>query len=260
MPAPAAVRVHDDLPAGDPGIALGPADDKAPGGVDQVLGVLVEHVGRDDLADHMLDEEFANGGVFDVRGVLGGDDHILHLHRPVVLVADGDLGLGVGAQPADDPGLAKLGQFPPQPVRIHDRGRHHFGRLVAGVAEHQPLVAGALLGRLLALRRPRVHALGNVGRLAGEVVVDEHPVGVEHVVVVHVADVANGRAHHLLVIELRLRGDLAGDDHHVGFHHRFAGHAALRILLQAGVQHAVGDQVGHLVGMALAHGLGGENK
>ena len=208
----------------------------------------------------MLDEEITDGGVGDVLGVLGGDDDILHLDRLVVLVADRNLGFGIRTQPADDAGLADLGQFPAEPVGIHDRRRHHLRRFIAGVAKHQSLVAGALLGGFLALRRARIHALRDVGRLPGEVIVDENPVGVKHVVVVDVADVANGGAHHLLVVQLRLGGDLAGDDHHVGFDHRLAGHAALRILLQARVQHAVGDQIGHLVRVALAHGLGGENK
>ena len=50
-------------------------------------------------------------------------------------------------------------------VREHDRRGHQFRRLVAGVAEHQALVAGALLGGLLAFGLARVHALRDVGRL-----------------------------------------------------------------------------------------------
>ena len=167
---------------------------------------------------------------------------------------------GVGAQPADDAGLAELGQFTAETVGIHDRRRHHLGRLIAGVAKHQSLVAGALLGGLLAFGGARIHPLRDVGRLAGKIIVDENLVGVKHVVVVDIADVADGGAHHLLVIQLRLGGDLAGDDHHVGLHHRLAGDPAVRILLQACVQHTVGDQIGDFVGMTLAHGLGGKNE
>jgi hypothetical protein len=141
--------------------------------------------------------------VLHVRRVLGRDDHVLHLDRAVVLVADRDLGLGVGAQPADDARLAQLGQLAAEAVGEHDRRRHHLGGLVAGVAEHEALVAGALLGRLLALGLPGVDALGDVRGLAGEQVVDENLVAVEHVVVVHVADVADGVAHDLLVVDLR---------------------------------------------------------
>ena len=229
-------------------------------GVILLLVVLVEHLRRDDLPDHMLDEKIADGGVGDVLGVLGGDDDILHLHRLVVLVTNGDLGLCIRPQPADDAGLAELGKLPTKTVRIHDRRRHHLGGLIAGVAKHQSLVAGALLGGFLALRRAGIHALRDVRRLPGEIIVDENAVGVKHIVVVDIADVANGGPHDLLVVQFRLGGDLARDDHHVGFHHRLAGDAALRVLLQAGVEHAVGDQIGHLVRMALAHGFGGENK
>ena len=189
-------------------------------------------------------------------GMLGGNDHVLDHDRLVVLVADRDLGLGVGAQPADQAGLAHLGQLAAETMGIHDRSRHHLRRLVAGIAEHQSLVPCALLGRFLALRRPGIDSLRDVGRLAREVVVDEDPVGMEHVVIVDVPDVADGGAHDLFVVQFGLGGDLSGDDHHVRFDHRLARHAAPRILFDARVEHAVRNQIGHLVGMTFAHGLG----
>ena len=82
----------------------------------------------------------------------------------------------------------------PKLVREHDRRRHQLRRLVRGVAEHQPLVARPLLGRLLAFGRPRIHALRDVGALRRNGVQDQHPVGVKDVVVMRVADVADGLA------------------------------------------------------------------
>ena len=108
----------------------------------------------------------------------------------------------------------------------HHRRGHQLGRLVARVTEHQALVAGALLGGLLALDFLGIDALRNIGGLSGEVVVDENGVGVKHVVVVGVADVADRVADdfaevdrlfkrlsltRFLVLELRDR-DLAADD------------------------------------------------
>ena len=145
-------------------------------------------------------------------------------------------------------------------MREHDRRRHQLGRLVAGVAEHDALVARALLGGLLALGLLRIHALRDVGRLRGEDVLHENLVRVENVVVVHVADLADGIADDLHVIELRLGGDLAADDGDVALHIGLAGHAALRVLRQAGVEHGVGNRVGDLVGVAFADGFGGKNE
>jgi hypothetical protein len=133
--------------------------------------------------------------------------------------------------------------------------RHQLRRLVAGVAEHQPLVARALLRRLLALRFARVDALGDVLRLLGEQQVDEHPIGVEHVIIVDVADLADALARDLLDVEARLGGDLAADNADVRFDVGLARDAAELVLREAGVEHRVGDRVGNLVGMAFADGF-----
>ena len=60
-----------------------------------------------------------------------------------VLVDDAHLGLAVGAQVVEHALLAHLGQPAGEAVREPDRHRHEVVGLVAGVAEHHPLVAGA---------------------------------------------------------------------------------------------------------------------
>ena len=52
--------------------------------------------------------------------------------------------------------------------------------------------------------------------------------------------------------------DLAGQDDAVGGDQRLAGHAGIGVGGQEGVQHRVGDPVGHLVGMAFGDALRGE--
>src|SRR5207245_8495378 len=64
---------------------------------------------------------------------------------PAVRVADGDLRLGVGPQPGQPAVAPQLGLALDQAVREKDRQRHQARRLVAGIAEHEALVAGALL-------------------------------------------------------------------------------------------------------------------
>ena len=58
---------------------------------------------------------------------------------------------------------------------------------------------------------------------------------------IRVADLLDRLADDLLVVELGVGRDLAGEDHRVALDQRLARHAALRILLEAGVEHGVGD-------------------
>ena len=90
------------------------------------------------------------------------------------VVADGHLGLAVRPEVRQLAALAHLGEPLRQPVRQPDRHRHQLGRLADGVAEHDALVARALLvvrsASLLALaglERP-VDALRDVGRLRAD--------------------------------------------------------------------------------------------
>ncbi len=194
-----------------------------------------------------------------VRGVLGGDDDVGDGDRPAVFVDDRDLRLGVGTEPATLAGLANPGQLPSEPVGEHDRGRHQLRRLVAGVAEHQALVAGALLRTNLALRLAGIDTLRDVRRLLRHEDVDEHLVGVKHVVVVDVADLADRVARDLHEVELGLGRDLAADDHDVRLDVGFTGDAAELVLRQARIEDGVGNRVGDFVGMAFTDGLGGKN-
>ena len=140
-------------------------------------------------------QNFSISAWLDIGGVLRGDDDVGDARRLAVHVLDGHLRLRVGPQPLGSfASLANLGQLAAEPVREHDRRGHQLRRFIAGVAEHDALVASALLGVFFALGLLRIDALGDVGRLRGEEVVDENLVGVEHVVVIHVADPAHGIA------------------------------------------------------------------
>ena len=197
--------------------------------------------------------------MLDVRAVLRGNDDVGNGDGFVVYVNDGDLRLRVRAQPRHLAGLADAGEFAAEAMREHDGRGHQLGRFVAGITEHEALVAGALLGGFLALGLAGVHALRDVGRLLRDDGVHEHLVGMEHVVVVHVADFADGVAGDFGEVEFGARGDFAADDDDVGFGVAFAGDAAEFVLRQAGVQHGVGNGVANLVRMAFADGLRGKD-
>ena len=264
----AAVGVDDDLAPGQPAVAHRAADHEPTGGVDQEAAVqlaLVVQVGRDDRGDHVLPQVLANVGLRALF-VLGRDQQLLDADRPAVDIADADLGLAVGAQIGQCLVLADLGQAPGQPVGQGDRQRHQLRGLVGGVAEHHPLVAGpgqielvVAAGAGAGLKR-LVDALGDVRRLLVDRVDDRAGLVVKAHVGVRVADPLDRRAGHLLDVHVGLGGYLARDHDQAGVHERLAGHPPRGIVAQDGVEHAVGDLVGDLVGMALRDRLRGEKK
>ena len=144
--------------------------------------------------------------------------------------------------------LASLGQTVDDPVRQGDRQRHQFGSLIAGIAEHQTLIASSFA----------INAHRDVGALAVDG--DEYLAGLvmEAHVVKRVSDILHDIANDLNVVELALGGDLTRQHNQVGRTQRLAGDARTRILSQQRIQHAIGDLVSHLVRVAHADGLAGE--
>ena len=125
---------------------------------------------------------------------------------------------------------------------VVDRRRHQLRRLAAGIAEHDALVAGALV-----LVAGGVDALGDIGRLGVEEDLDLGGLPVEAVLLV--ADVADGLAGQILdLVEDRVGpAHLAGDDDAIGGGQRLAGDARLRHRGEIGVDDRIGDAVADLV-------------
>ena len=243
MCAPAAVCVDDDLAAGQTGVTLGSADDEKTGRLDVVDGLVVEELGGDDLLDDLLLDLLAQllGG--DVLAVLGrhdnGVDALGDHGAAVVCVLNSDLGLGVRAQPWDGAVLAGVGHGLVELVGKEEGKGKQLGGLVGGIAEHDALVAGAQLLESLLV----VQALGDVGRLLLNG--DEHVARlvVEALVGRVVADVLDGAADDLLVVELGLGCDLAKDHDHAGFRSRLACDLGERVLLEARIENGVRDLI-----------------
>ena len=258
----AAIGVDDDLAAGQAGIAVRAADDELAGWIDVPDGVLrdpaigqrLPDIGLDDLAD-------VGRGQLLVE-MLGRQHDLGDADGLAVLVSDRDLALGVRAElggrafallAGERQGLEDL-------VGIIDRGRQQLGRLAAGIAEHDALVAGAdiLVARL-------VDTLSDVRRLRMQQNVDLGLLPVEAVLLIaDVADrLARGRLHlrlDLLLVEMG--ADLAGNDDAVGRRQGLGGDANLgRLvpgldgLLEEQIDDFVRDAVADLVGMTLRNGL-----
>ena len=170
------------------------------------------------------------------------------VRRVVVVVFDGELALGVGPQVRHRRRnlAADAGQFDEGHVGQRERQRHEFGRLVAGIAEHHALVAGALFLFFLA-----AHALVYVATLA----VDggEHGTGfrLKLVLTFGVTDFLDDIADGLLYVDPTVAGHLAANYSQTGSHQRLAGHMTLRVTAEKFIQKRITNLVGHFVGMPL---------
>ena len=184
-----------------------------------------------DLSDHILADLLERN----LRAVLGGDDNGVHADRAVVLVVlDRNLALAVRTEVGEHAALADLGQTLCQLMRQRNRQRHKLRRLVAGIAEHHALIAGAdreisLGSAFLALERV-VNAERDVCGLLVNRSQNGAGVAVEAVLCTVVADLAHGVACDLRNVYIAGGRDLAHDLNHAGRAGGLAGDARIRIL------------------------------
>jgi hypothetical protein len=163
--------------------------------------------------------------------------------------------------------MTQLGQAAEDVVAVLQGGRHQLRGLGAGVAEHDALVAGAFV---LLVRG--VHALGDVGRLAVQVVGVLGLLPVEALLLVadvldRGADLGLQRAEDVLgqllvggLVAARLAGPhFARQDDAVGGDQGLAGDARFGVGAQEGVDDGVADPIGDLVRMAFGNAFTGED-
>merc|ERR1719401_2811444 len=166
------------------------------------------------LASHLL----AASGLARLRVLRGDDDgvELLRLDRAVSLlqVLDCDLRLAIGPQP---PQLAALPHVRQLLAELRCDGvckRHAVFGLIAGVTEHDALVTSTYVQIFLAY----VDTASNVGALLVDahqdftrLVAEALAIDTREVVDIGVeANLSNHTPHHLLIVDLGLRGDLSG--------------------------------------------------
>lgn len=221
-----------------------------------VNGLVVEVLGRNGLLDDLLLDLLAEllGG--DILAVLGGYDDSVDTEgnngAVVVLVLDGNLSLGVGAEPWEGAVTAGLGHGSVQLVGELKGKGEELGGLVGGITEHDTLVTGTEGLKAVV----KVETLGDIGGLLLDG--DEKVKGlvVKALGRVVVTNVLDGLTDNLLVVDLGLGGNLTEDHDHTSLGGSLASNLGHGVLGQAGVEDGIGNLIGNLVGVTLTYGLG----
>ena len=246
-----AVGIHDDLASGQTTVALRTADHESSGGVDEILGVFIQHVRRKHGAHNVLQDVRANLLLRYIGCVLRGNYHGFDAHGRIVIVFHGDLRLAVGAQIGQCAVLANGGQTAGQLVRQRNGERHIFLRFIAGIAEHHALIARALIFIHLA-----IYALRDIGGLIIDADQYAAAVAVEAEFRAVIADFNHLFAHDLIDRYIGTGADFAHHQHEAGRSGAFARDVRVGILFQNRVQNRIGNLVADFIGMAFGNGFG----
>ena len=169
--------------------------------------------------------------ILDVGIMLGRDDHGMDALGRAVIIAHRHLGLAVGAQPRQGAVFSDLGQALRQAVGIPDGHGHEVFRGSGGIAEHQALVAGALLRR----QTPAFDPLGDIRRLPVQGGENGAGFPIEAHRGIVIADLFNGLTDDIGEIQPRGGGDLSGNHGQAGGYQSFAGYPGKLVLGQDGI-------------------------
>ncbi|MNX91268.1 hypothetical protein D3C86_1233410 [compost metagenome] len=284
MGGSAAIGVDDDLAAGEARITIGTADDELTGRIDIPLAIVGDLQVAQSFADIGLDNGANLLRIPACIEMLRGQNDGYGFRSLAVDVTNRHLALGVGAKfrRFTFAALAGGGEQLEDTVRIIDRRRHQIRRFLAGVTEHDALVAGALVALLVG---SIVHALRDICRLRVQENVDLGGLPVETILLVaDVTDRLAGGGLELRRIDDRMAGgvfdDLAvlvllqkcignanftGDNNAVGRRKRFTCDAhGPRVNTRLGrftinkIHDFIRNTITNLVRMTLGHGLAGE--
>ena len=187
--------------------------------------------------------------------MLGRKHHRIYGHRvAIIIVAEGNLAFGIGAEEVQLAGLSNFRLFFHQPVRVDNRRRHKHIGFIGSIAEHHALVTGALL-LVLAF----IHSRFNVLRLLADGIQNRAGCTVEPHLRTVVTNVQNDAAAQLLQVNPGGGGDFTGDNDHSGLHQSFAGDPCVLVFGDDRIEDGIGYLVCHLVRVSCADGLGGKS-
>ena len=127
-----------------PAVSVRSPDHEPAGGIDVVLGGAGKQMFRNGPRHDPLLDVLGDLALADVFGVLRRHHDRRNAHGFAAVIFNRHLALAVGAQPIDLPALPRFREQMEDAMRQRDGQRHQLFRLPARVAEHQPLVPGAV--------------------------------------------------------------------------------------------------------------------
>ena len=129
-----------------------------------------------------------------------------------------------------------------------NRSRHQFLGLIARVAEHHALVAGAAC----------VHTESNITGLLVDTRNHRAGVGIKAIKRAVVADGGNDSPDQGLQVNVRFSGDFSSDHDQTGGGQGLASHATHGVVGQTGVEDSIRNLIGDFVGVAFGYGFRGK--
>lgn len=217
MRAVASVSVHNDFTASQACISVWAAFDEVLRWVNVENSFVVDVLFRNYLFD-LFNQDTLDFVKFDIRVVLLRNQNSVSAHRDElsvdVVLLEGHLTLGVGAQPLYFSGLALVGQCLHDLVREHEGDRHQLGSFVGCVAEHGALVSCSEFVALFAF----VHSVGDVRTLLVDAHLELQSRRVHAFVDVVVPDLLDLLTHDFFLVYLGFGGDFAEEHQLVVFH------------------------------------------
>jgi len=132
---PTTIAVNNDLAASQTSITLRTTNNEATRRVQVEDGLIIKVLGGDGVLDNNFHQTLANLLVGNAVIVLSGDDHSVDAFRDqrtvvVLLVLNGDLSLGVRAQPLELAGATNNGETLAELSGKGVSEGHHFGSLI----------------------------------------------------------------------------------------------------------------------------------
>ncbi len=205
--------------------------------------------------DDFLDDPLPQPFILHLIRMLSSDHHRVHSNRSSIDVLNRHLRFPIRSQEIEDFLLPDFGQPTGQPMGIDDGHGHQLGRLVTGIAKHQSLIPGPLL-----VVFPLIHSLLDVGGL----LIDrgDHCAGLPiephgRVIVSNLFDGPPDDGRHM---DVTGSGNFTRNDGHPRRDHGLAGHPGIWILSDNRIQDAIGNLIGHLIGMSFGDRFRSEQK
>lgn len=196
-------------------------------------------MGRDRLLDDLLKDLLPQllGG--DVLGVLGRHDNSVNTlgddSTVIVLILNGDLGLGIRSEPWKRAVAAGSRHVGIQLMGENDSQGEELRSLVGGISKHNTLVTGTKLLESFFI----VETLGNILGLLFNGDQDVTGLIVETLVGIIVSDFFDSTTNDLLVVKSGASGDFTENHNHTSLGGSLTSHLGEGVLSQAGIKDSV---------------------